>query len=252
MALALRHINRHPIKAHGYEPLAEAQLAAGACLPWDRHWAVAHAGSQFDPAAREWVRCANFQRGARTPTLMAITARLDEAEGLLRLTHPDRPPLAFHPDRAEEAAAFLAWLAPLSPEGPFRPTALVSAPGRGMTDSAFPSVSLGNLASHAAIEGRLGQPLSRHRWRANLWLEGLEPFAELDLVGREVRLGAALLRVEAVITRCKATTANPETGAADADTLGALRALTGGQQFAVYARVLQGGRVTLGDRAEVA
>ena len=65
------------------------------------------------------------------------------------------------------------------------------------------------------------------RFRGNVWLDGLEPWAEFDLVGRDIRVGAATLRVRERITRCKATTVNPETGRIDADTLGAPAARAG-------------------------
>ena len=88
------------------------------------------------------------------------------------------------------------------------------------------------------------------RFRGNLWLEGLAPFAEFDLVGREIRVGGAVLRVREPITRCKATTVDPATGVRDADTLGALEAGWGHQDFGVYAEVVEGGRVAVGDAAE--
>ena len=118
-----------------------------------------------------------------------------------------------------------------------------------MTDSDFPSVSILNRASLAALGARLGKPLAMERFRGNVWLDGLEPFAEFDLVGRDIRLGGASLRVRERITRCKATTVDPDTGIGDADTLGALRAGWGHEDFGVYAEVVAGGRVALGDTA---
>ena len=99
---------------------------------------------------------------------------------------------------------------------------------------------------------RLGQPLAMERFRGNIWLEGLAPFAEFELVGQTLRIGGATLRVREVITRCKATTANPETGLVDADTLRGLRAGWGHQDFGVYAEVVTGGRVAVGDAAALA
>ncbi|MCE8472093.1 MOSC domain-containing protein, partial [Rhodovulum sulfidophilum] len=129
-------------------------------------------------------------------------------------------------------------------------TRIVRAPGRGMTDSAFPSVSLLGLASLEALSGQLGQALSPLRFRGNFWIEGLAPFAEFDWVGRKIRLGRAVIEVRERITRCMATAANPETGERDADTLGALQAGWGHKQFGVYAEVIEGGRVALGDALE--
>ena len=77
MTAVLAQIHRHPIKSHGRESLAAVALGAGAGLPWDRHWAVAHDASRADGSA--WAPCANFSRGSKAPSLMAINARLDEA-----------------------------------------------------------------------------------------------------------------------------------------------------------------------------
>lgn len=248
MTATVAHLVRHPIKAHGREELASVRLSEGAALPGDRYWAVAHAGSKFDPAHPAWTPCGQFQRAARTRTLMAIDSRWDEAAGEMRLTHPALPPLTFRPET--EGGRLIDWLAPISPQdGPFRPVALVAAPGRAMTDSDFPSISINNLASNAALGGHLGQDLSIHRWRGNIWLDGLEPWAERDWIGRTLRIGGARLRIEEPIGRCKATTGNPDTGESDADTLGALDDLLGVQEFGVYATVIAAGEVARGDRA---
>jgi uncharacterized protein YcbX len=93
----------------------------------------------------------------------------------------------------------------------------------------------------------MGHDLSPYRWRGNLWIDGLQPWAEFDWVGRDVQIGSAVLHVKERIVRCKATSANPSTGQIDADTLGALNAGYGHQDFGVYAQVIRGGSVTLGD-----
>jgi hypothetical protein len=242
MTARLTEIWRHPIKAHGREALDRVALQAGATLPWDRAWAVAHEAARADHSA--WAPCAEFTRGAKAPALMAIEAALDEATETVTLRHPARPELTFRPDT--DAAAFLDWVRPLMPEGRALPARLVRVPGRGMTDTDFPSISLCNHASHRAVEQRHGRPLSRHRWRGNLWVEGLAPWEEFDLVGREIRIGRAVLRVVERTGRCSATTANPETGRADVDTLALLRSW-GHEDFAVYAEVVEGGEIAPGD-----
>jgi uncharacterized protein YcbX len=92
--------------------------------------------------------------------------------------------------------------------------------------------------------------LAMERFRGNIWLDGLEPWAEFDLVGRDIRVGQATLSVREVISRCKATTVDPDTGIPDADTLGALQAGWDHQNFGVYGEVVEGGRVAVGDPAE--
>lgn len=239
---------RHPIKAHGVEPLDAVELTPGQTLPWDRRWAIAHEAAKVAPGQGTWADCVNFSRGAKSPALMAIRAQVDEAAGKVTLTHPDRPPLTVDPDA--EPDALIAWVTPLSDPKRARP-AFVARADVGMTDSDYPSVSILGTASLEALSARAGRPLAQERFRGNLWLDGLALFAEFDLVGREISIGPVRLDVRERITRCKATTVDPETGHPDVDTLRLLREGWGRQDFGVYAVVTAGGRIAVGDCVEI-
>lgn len=242
MTIRLSQIFRHPIKAYGRETLASVRLSEGAGLPFDREWAVAHEAAKL---VTGWNPCMNFTRGAKAPELMAVTARLNEATRHVTLTHPAQGELTFAPDDPADHPRLLAWADPLIPAGRARPAAVVAA-GRAMTDSEFPSVSVLSLASLAALGAEMGLVLSPDRWRGNLWLEGAEPWAEWGWIGQRFRLGGAVLQVVERITRCSATTVDPETGKIAGDTLGALEARYGHQDFGVYARVIEGGEIATG------
>ncbi|NOD47267.1 MULTISPECIES: MOSC domain-containing protein [unclassified Ruegeria] len=235
---------RHPIKSHGREALSQITVIPGQTMPGDRVWAVAHEAAKTDGS--DWAPCSNFTRVAKAPELAAISAELQDERVTLR--HPDRPDLLFAPDTEQEI--FLDWVKPLMPADRAAPARIVRVPGRGMTDSDFPSISLCNMASHRAVEQKLGQSLSTVRWRGNIWFDGLPLWEEFDWLGRDIRIGQAVFRIRERITRCMATTANPETGARDADTLGAL-SNWGHQDFGVYAEVIQGGEVRLHDEVRV-
>ncbi|MEO3416719.1 MOSC domain-containing protein [Roseovarius sp. CAU 1744] len=238
---------RHPIKGHGREALKTVDLTRGQTMPWDRRWAVAHEAAKSDGTA--WAPCANFSRGSKVPALMAINARVNEAEGTVTLTHPERPELSFEPDR--DTDAFLDWVRPLMPAGRAQSTHIQRVPGRGMTDTDFPSVSLINLASHRDLAKRMGQDLSALRWRCNIHVDGFGEWEEFDWIGKRLRIGTAELEIKERIVRCLATTANPETGIRDADTLDALNAQLGHQDFGVYAMVSESGTISIGDKVEV-
>ncbi|SEN09547.1 hypothetical protein SAMN04488077_1124 [Roseovarius tolerans] len=238
---------RHPIKGHGREALTDVTLAQGQAMPWDRRWAVAHELARLTEG--EWAPCTNFSIGAKAPALMAINARVDEAAGLVTLSHPERPDLTFDPDR--ETQAFLDWVRPLMPVNRAQSVQLFRLDGRGVTDTDYPSVSLLNLASNADLATRMGAEVSPLRWRCNIHLGGLEPWAEFDLVGRTLRIGEAELQVREPIRRCMATTANPATGARDLDTLGALNANWNHQDFGIYAEVTRTGAIAVGAPVEV-
>lgn len=234
---------RHPIKGHGREALNAVTLTEGQTMPWDRRWAVAHEMSKAD--GTEWAPCANFSRGSKNGALMAINAAVDEAAGTITLSHPDRPDLTFEPDREQDA--FLDWVRPLMPNDRAQSARLLRVPGRGMTDTDYPSISLINLASNDEISEVMRQDISPLRWRCNIHLSGLDAWAEFDWIGRNLRVGEVELTVREPIKRCLATTANPETGERDADTLGTLNSRYGHQDFGIYAQVTKSGKMHLGD-----
>lgn len=247
MTACVGAIWRHPIKAHGREPLDRVALTEGDTIPWDRRWAVAH--EEAGACDRGWAPCQNFTRAAKAPQLMAISAASDEATGTVTLRHPDRPDLTFDPDR--DTQTFLDWVRPLMPENRAAPTRIVQATERGITDSDFASISIINGASNHDLSGKMRQDLDLLRWRGNIVLDGLAPWVERDWIGKTLHIGAAKLEVREHIVRCRATTANPATGERDADTLGALKTHRGNREFGVYAVVIQGGKIAVGDKAEV-
>ena len=120
-----------------------------------------------------------------------------------------------------------------------------------MTDTPFPSISILNLASSRALEQAMGRELSIHRWRGNIWTDLGTPWAEFDMVDKEIEIGDCRFIVRERIKRCMATTANPETGERDADTLGALKENWNHTDFGIYAEVTQGGTIRTGDALRV-
>lgn len=235
---------RHPVKSVGHEALDTVALAAGACLPGDRVWAVAHGASAFDSGAPGWVGPNNFLRVTHAPRLAQVSARLDGRR--LHLMHPDVAALTAEPDTPEGADAIAAWAGALADgarPGPYR----LAKAAQAMTDVREPWVAVLSLASLRALSQRAGVTADPRRFRGNLWIEGCAPWEEGEWVGRVLTVGAVRLRVVDPIWRCRATEANPETGRYDAPMLDCLRAATGDTAFGIYAEVMDGGTVTVGD-----
>ncbi|MEP5759179.1 MAG: MOSC N-terminal beta barrel domain-containing protein [Litoreibacter sp.] len=242
MTITVAHLYRHPIKAHGRESLDWVTLTEGQTMPWDRAWAVAHEGARTDGSA--WASCANFSRGAKAPSLMAVTSHLDEDSEEITLRHPGKQDITIHPER--DSDRLVEWVKSLMPTERAQSTRVVRVPNRGMTDTEFPSISINSIATHAAVADQLGQPLSIDRWRGNIWLDGMEAWQEFDWVGKSVQIGEAVFDIRQQITRCRATMVNPDTGVLGADTLAALKSF-GHQEFGIYGVVTKSGAVALGD-----
>jgi uncharacterized protein len=116
-------------------------------------------------------------------------------------------------------------------------------------------VSIVSEASVAELarQGNDGRPLDARRFRMLIEVAGAErPHQEDEWLGREVRIGQAVVRVTKPDPRCVITTQDPETGERDFPTLhviGAYRGLRDGRKldFGVYADVVDPGRVAVGD-----
>lgn len=107
--------------------------------------------------------------------------------------------------------------------------------------------SLDELARHAgsgAVDGR--------RFRMLIDVDGIGPHEEDEWLGREVRIGRALVRFIAQVDRCAITTQNPDTGDPDLDTLRTIKAYRGVRDgkrldFGIYGEVVEPGRIRVGD-----
>jgi uncharacterized protein len=242
----IAHLVRHPIKSAGFEPIDKAALTEGAAFPFDRVWAVAHAAARLaEPPV--WGSKLQFLRGWGSADLMAISCRSNPEAGEVTLSHPRRPTVRFRPDIPEDAARLIDWIRPLWPETRPEPARVVRVPGQALTDQDQPLISINSTTSLADLSARVGQDLSMHRFRGNIWVEGWAPFDELGLIGQDITIGTARLRVEEPIGRCRATGANPVSGAQDVDTMGALETQYGHTDFGVFARVIGAGTVATGD-----
>jgi uncharacterized protein YcbX len=139
-----------------------------------------------------------------------------------------------------------------------RPLRLARADAEsGAIDRARGTVSLLSQASLDELGRRSGRPAVDHRrFRMLFHVDGLGPHEEDEWIGRDVRVGAALIRVHDRVARCAITTQNPETGRADFDTLREIRAYRGAGEngkdidFGVFGEVVEPGAVRVGDPVE--
>ncbi|MEM9639052.1 MAG: MOSC N-terminal beta barrel domain-containing protein [Pseudomonadota bacterium] len=243
MTATLAHIWRHPLKGLGSEALDHVELDPGQAVVGDRAWALLNAEAADTD---DWQPRRNYLQVASGPRLAAISAT-STANGI-RLTHPDREPLEFSPD--SDGTRLANWIGDLWPGNRPGPARLVKAPPQGMTDVPYPSVSIGNMASLRALSQKAGFEIDMRRFRINLWLDGLAPWEEIDLLQGDIALGSATLSPVEPIERCRAPDANPDNGTRD---IGMLRLLEDGwdtRNFGVYFKVKTAGTARVSDTLE--
>ena len=127
------------------------------------------------------------------------------------------------------------------------PARVVCAPGHSFSDVREKCLHIINLASVRALETAIGVIIDPGRFRANVVIDGLEAWAELDWVGRSLQLGSARVGVFKRTVRCAATNVDPVTAVRGGDIPDALDRTFGHRDFGVYATVTEGGYMGLGD-----
>jgi uncharacterized protein YcbX len=228
-------------------------LMPGECLPHDRRFAIALGSTRFDPKRPEWLPKIHFIMLMRDEELARLRTRFDADSGVLAITENGRDVLRAamtEPEGRRRVAEFLAnFLGDV--DGPLR---VLEAPGHAFADARRKPnattdkyVSLINQASIAALEAAMSVPVDPLRFRANVYFAGAPAWREHDWVGSEITLGAARLRVIAPITRCAATQVNPATAERDLDIVAALERAFGHINMGVYAEVIAGGEIAVGD-----
>ena len=116
-------------------------------------------------------------------------------------------------------------------------------------------VSTASLTSLGAAAG-VDRPVDGRRFRMTIGVDGVAPHAEDAWLGRQVRVGGAVVVPRGNVGRCAVTTLDPDRGVRDLDTLGTLaeyRAVVPTSEplpFGVWCEVVRPGPVALGDPVE--
>lgn len=118
------------------------------------------------------------------------------------------------------------------------------------------SVALVTTASMRLLAQRLGAEVDSARFRSTFLVDtgDCPPHVEDSWVGRELRIGEAIVRVRGVVPRCAVVDLDPVTGHHDGAVLRELagyRRSHGEVSFGVDAVVTAPGRVRAGDQVEL-
>ncbi|KQO86831.1 MAG: MOSC domain-containing protein [Methylobacteriaceae bacterium] len=251
-ALRIAALYRYPVKGLSPEAVETAELETSGYFPGDRLYAIENGPSGFNETVPRHLPKIAYLMLMRNEALARLRTRFDDATH--RLTVEENGVQAVDADlsTAEGRAALAAFMTGFLPqELRGAPRVLTAPPGYRFTDSRTGYVSLINRASVAATEDLAGAPVDPLRFRGNLYLDGLEPWAELDMVGRVLEAGDVRLKITSRTERCAATNVDPQTGQRDLSIPRTLMQGVGHTDCGVYAEVLAGGVLRTGDSLRV-
>ncbi|HEY3085754.1 MAG TPA: MOSC N-terminal beta barrel domain-containing protein [Candidatus Dormibacteraeota bacterium] len=211
---------RYPVKSMAGERM-ESCMVTDHGLEGDRSWAL------IDGAPHRAGKPLTIKHHDR---LLTYRARL--AGGGVEVAAPDGASTMLDEDLVRRLEVESA-----------RPLELRELPGGNFDDS---HILIVNLASVAVLGLEAGMQVDHRRFRANLYVDGIEPEEEVGWLGRRIRAGDAELEVTDRCQRCVVITKDPDTTKASPELL-RLLAERHDESMGVYCQVVRPGHVAVGD-----
>jgi uncharacterized protein YcbX len=206
----------------------------------------------------------------RNGTLVRVAPTYDGEADLLSLLFPDGEVVAGEVERGEPLVTDFygrdvpgrvvvgPWAAAISAYAG-RPLRLVKTdvPGAGV-DRSRGAVSLVADASVDELARHAGRhAVDARRFRMLIGVAGCAAHEEDAWLGKNVRVGEAVVRLHEQVARCAITTQDPDSGIPDFDTLREIKSYRGTRDdggkhidFGVFGEVVEPGTVRLGDAVE--
>ncbi len=243
---------RYPVKGLSPEAMEKAAIEPGQTMPADRKYAIENGPGRFDPAAPKHLPKVVFLMLMRNERLATLQTRYDDETETLTIERDGKRLAAGALSTKLGRQLIEQFVAAYMKEDLRGPPRIVEAPGHSFSDVAAKCIHVVNLASLRELERTLGRSIDPLRFRPNVILDGLEPWAEFSWLDKEIDLGSLKAAVFARTTRCEATNVDPRTGSRDMGLPSLLQRTWGHSDFGIYAKVTAGGTLCVGDEAVVA
>lgn len=241
----VRGLYRYPVKGLSAQPLAEVAVTAAAPFPFDRVFALARPGTAFDASNPQWAKKGLFVMLMLDEGLARIETLVDAATHCITVSKDGAAMAQADLDDADGRAALEKLVWDLVPSLSAPPT-LLAARGGHFMDKPDNVISLINLATVRHLEQRWGYAIDPLRFRANIYIDGVEPWQEFDWVGHDIAIGEVTFSVDRRNGRCGATNVNPRTAVRDLNIPQSLRADFGHKDLGVYLVARNAGKLAVG------
>lgn len=243
----VRSIYRYPIKGLTPEPLKSVTIQAGECLPFDRAYAIENGGGRFDPLQPKHLPKINFLMLMRNERMASLRSSFNDETATLTLQRDGNQVAKGQlttPTGRQIIEQFLSSYFSNELRGAPK---IVHAENHTFSDVPMKCVHIVNLASVRELTRVAGREINPLRFRANLYIDGLEPWTEFNWVNKKLQIGDAELSVLLRTERCDATNVDPETAARDMSIPSLLQRQWGHTDFGIYAKVAKGGEISVND-----
>ena len=251
MGFEVSSIMTYPIKGLSGQAHETVTLAKGGLLNGDREFALSSGTTQSAQAHSDsWLKKAHFLQTMTTEALAGLDLAYDKQTGRMILRDRLHDALLFDGDVTKEAgsAALCHAIASFLGRGDDIPRLFRLGNGAGMTDTKIPYLAFGNHASIDDFAAKAKIDNDASRYRLNVMMTGDAPFAENDLIGKDVQIGTAILRFVEPVGRCAAIEVDPKTAQRCKGLVQDLHNAYGAADMGVFATVITQGTFGLGDK----
>lgn len=230
--ITVSELNIYPFKSARGIPISRVRLGATG-FEWDRHWMAIHADGTF-LSQRTHPALARIRTEITVANLILTTAQREPLSLPLHRTGSKRDVRVWQDscvglDQGDEAAAWVSAIvedavrvvrAPPAPERAANAEFAGPEPAPLAFPDGFPLL-ICNRASLDELNSRMPEALPMERFRANLVLDGLPPFAEDHIAS--ISIGPIKLALVKPCTRCVIPSTDQRTGVRGFDPVSVLR-----------------------------
>ena len=244
----------YPIKGLSPQRATSLSITQAEGVACDRIYALALGTTRFEPERPEPLDKGHFLMLRATEELARLRTLFDQESSILTIQEDGREALRTDLSTVEGRTATEAFFTDFAGGAAKGKISLVAAQGHKFTDVSVVSpvmmraLSVINLATVRELESFVDRTIHPLRFRANVYVDGLDAGAELDWVDREVRIGPMRFRGALRTRRCAAIDVNPLTAARDTHLPKAIVRHFGHPDLGVYLEVVEDGRVSVGDQ----
>ena len=243
---------QYPIKGFGGSQTKSAQLATGDYFPDDRHFAISSGGEKVAKAkSGAWFPKAHFLQLMSHETLAKYNCQYqtDRPKPLLKLYYQGKLCLSIDPNSENGRRQFEGFIANIFGNYLRGQPRLMMRKGQAYSDQATALISIASSASIANFANATGTKPDSRRFRINMIIHADKAFAEFEMIGQTFQCGDVLLKVQEPIGRCAAINVDPETSQrSDLDYVQFMKREFGHSNLGVFARVIKGGKIKVGDQ----
>ena len=242
---------RYPVKGLTGQKIDHVDVEPHHCFAHDRAFAIENGPAGFNEKDPKHFDKVNFLTLMRHERLALLDTEFDEETNNLTIKRQGRQLARGDLGTSIGRNMIEQFIAAFMSEELKGPPRILHAEDHHFTDTQEPLIHIINLQSVEALSKLVNLELTPERFRANIHLTGLEPWAERSWLDKSILIGEVEIKPVAETSRCAAVNVDLETAKRGKSLPATLAQHFGDNTFGIYGEIVKGGHLSVGDHAEI-